>query len=124
VIRLLADENVNGHILKGLADREPGLDLVRVKDVGLLGKSDPEILEWAAKEGRVLLTHDRRTIPGFTYARVTSGAPMPGVFLVSHDMPVGQAIEEISLAAGCLSEAECQDVIKYFPMIFGKNLEI
>ena len=51
-----------------------------------------------------LLSHDRRTIPNFAYARVTSGAALPGVFLVSNEMPTGQAIEEIHVAVHCLSE--------------------
>ena len=55
---------------------------------------DPMVLEWAAARGLVLLTHDRKTIPPFAYARVAAGLPMPGVFLVSDDMPIGQAIDE------------------------------
>ena len=43
------------------------VDIVRVQDVGLAGSPDPAILAWAASEGRVLLTHDRETVPGFAY---------------------------------------------------------
>ena len=39
---------------------EPTLDIVRVQDVGLRTASDPDILAWAASEGRILLTHDRK----------------------------------------------------------------
>ena len=63
----------------------------------------------------MLLTHDRKTIPPFAYARVTAGLPMPGVFLVSDDMPVGQAIEELLIAVDCLAPEECKDIVKYFP---------
>ena len=59
--------------------------------IGLSAAADPAILERAAFEGRVLLTHDRQTIPGFAYARVDAGEPMPGVFLVSKKLPIGQA---------------------------------
>jgi hypothetical protein len=41
---------------------------------------------------------------------------MPGVFLVNNEMPAGDAIEEIRIAVHCLSEEECNDVVKYFPM--------
>jgi len=116
VIRLLADENFNWHILDGLTRRDPGLDLIHVRDVGLAATPDPMILEWAATQGRILLTHDRRTIPPFAYARIAAGQPMPGVFLVSDDMAIGHAIEEILLAVRCLSPEECQDIVKYFPM--------
>ena len=64
----------------------------------------------------VLLTHDRKTIPSFAYARVAAGLPMPGVFLVSNDMPIGQAIDELLIAVHCLSADECKNLVRYFPM--------
>jgi predicted nuclease of predicted toxin-antitoxin system len=115
-VRLLVDENFNQHVLDGLIARDPGLDLLHVREVGLASTADPAILEWAASQDRVLLTHDRQAIPAFAYSRVSAGQPMPGVFLVSDDMPVGQAIDEILLAIHCLSEGECRDVVRYFPM--------
>jgi predicted nuclease of predicted toxin-antitoxin system len=73
VIRLLVDQNFNAHIVDGLTRRDSSLDLIHIRDVGLATALDPAVLEWAALQGRVLLTHDRRTIPGFAYARVASG---------------------------------------------------
>jgi hypothetical protein len=55
MLRLVADENFNNNIVRGLLRREPDLDIVRVQDVGLSGVDDPTVLEWAAQEGRVLL---------------------------------------------------------------------
>jgi predicted nuclease of predicted toxin-antitoxin system len=81
----------------------PDLDVVRVQDVGLAETPDPNILAWAAADQRILLTHDRDTVPGFAYDRVRGGEPMPGVFLVSDRMPKGQAIDELLLAVECLS---------------------
>jgi hypothetical protein len=45
MIRFLTDEDFDNDILRGAALRLPGLDIVRVQDVGLLGKSDPMVLE-------------------------------------------------------------------------------
>jgi predicted nuclease of predicted toxin-antitoxin system len=116
VIALLVDQNFNEHIVDGLTRRDVTLDCVHVRDLGLAAASDPTILEWAATQGRVLLTHDRKTIPPFAYARVTAGLPMSGVFLVSDDLPVGQAIDELLIAIHCLSPDECRDIVRYFPM--------
>jgi hypothetical protein len=116
VIQLLVDQNFNGHIVDGLMQRDPDLDLLHVRDVDLAAASDPTILEWAAMQDRVLLTHDRRTIPPFAYARVAAGQRMPGVFLVSDDMPAGQAIDEILLAVHCFASDECENLVKYFPL--------
>jgi hypothetical protein len=56
VLRLVSDENFNADILRGLYRRRPDLDVVRVQDVGLSATPDPEVLAWAAGEGRILLT--------------------------------------------------------------------
>jgi predicted nuclease of predicted toxin-antitoxin system len=63
MLRLLADENFNGDIVRALLLRQPDLDIVRVQDVGLAGLDDPDILDWAAANDRIILTHDRATLP-------------------------------------------------------------
>ena len=69
------------------------LDIVRIQDAGLSGADDLTILDWAAREGRVLLTHDIATMAGFAYQRVSAGLYMPGVLEVSRSISVGTAIE-------------------------------
>ena len=91
-MRLLADENFNNDIVRGLMRRKTDLDIVRVQDVGLSGADDPTILEWAAKEGRILLTHDVSTITYYAYERISAGKAMPGVFEVSRELPLGVVI--------------------------------
>ena len=63
MMRLLADENFHGVVVRHVLIRCPGLDLVRVQDVGLSGATDPEVLAWAAANDRIVLTHDHRTMP-------------------------------------------------------------
>jgi predicted nuclease of predicted toxin-antitoxin system len=116
VLKLATDENFNGDILRGLRRRLPTLDIVRVQDIGLASTPDPAILAWAAIEGRILLTHDRDTLLNFAHERVRAGEPMPGVFLVSDSQPIGQAVEELSVAVQCLSAEECKDLVTYFPL--------
>ncbi len=67
MIRLLADENFNGDILRGLRRRVPTIDAPRIQDVGMRGADDAAVLEWAAGEGRLVLTHDVSTLLGFAW---------------------------------------------------------
>jgi len=62
MLSFAADENFNNDIVRGLLRRLPDLDLIKVQDAGLSGADDPAILEWAAQENRVLLTHDVTTM--------------------------------------------------------------
>jgi hypothetical protein len=116
VIAFLVDHNFNQHIVDGLTRRDPAMQLIQVRDVGLATASDQTILEWAAERALVLLTHDRNTVPLHAQARVAGGLLMPGVFLVRDDMPIGQAIDEILIAAICLLPAECENLVRYFPL--------
>jgi len=112
----LADENFDGRIVRGLARRWQGLDIVRVQHVGLVGTDDPTILGWAADAGRVLLTHDAATMSRHAYARTEAGLHMPGVLEVRRSMPIGQAVDEILPIAECLSDDELDGQVYYIPL--------
>ena len=116
MLRLAADENFDNNIVRGLLRRRPDLDILRVQDVGLSAADDPTILEWAAREGRVLLTHDVSTLTHCAYDRVRAGKPLPGVFEVSLDLPIQRAIEEILLLAQCSLDGEWESQVRYLPM--------
>lgn len=98
MLRLAVDENFNNDIIRGLLRRKPELDIVRIQDVGLSGANDSAVLEWAAREGRVLLTHDITTITRYAYERLQAAQPMPGVFEVSRAISIGRVIEDILIA--------------------------
>ena len=116
MLRLLSDENFDNHIVRGLLRRLPTIDLIRVQDVGLGQTDDREILRWAAEQGRILLTHDRRTVPAFALGRVTRGEPMPGVFAVHPRIPVAQTIDDMLLVVQCSTADDWADLITYFPL--------
>ena len=116
MLSLAADENFNNDILRGLLRRNIGLDIVRIQDVNLSGAEDPLILDWAAEEGRVLLTHDVSTITRYAYERVESNLPMPGVFEVGREISMGKVIEDILLLAECSHPNEWEGRICYIPL--------
>jgi predicted nuclease of predicted toxin-antitoxin system len=116
MLRLLADENFNGYIIRGLLYRRPDLALVRVQDVGLGEADDPTILAWAADHNRIVLTHDRATMPDFAYSRILSGLPMPGMFVVNDRMPLRQAIDEILFLDEYSEQDEWDQLVVYLPL--------
>jgi hypothetical protein len=102
--------------VRGVLRRNPEVDLVRVQDVGLTGVDDPEVLEWAAQEGRVLLSHDVATITKYAYERVEADLPMPGVFEVSQTVPTGVVIDDVLLIAAVSLEGEWEGQVLYLPL--------
>src|SRR4051812_11931244 len=116
MLKLATDENFNNSILRGLLRRRPDLDIIRVQDAGLSGADDPIVLDWAANEGRVLLTHDAATITKYAFERINAGKNMPGVFEVNRSISVGSAIEDLLLLAMCSFENEWEGQIRYLPL--------
>ncbi|PSN13733.1 hypothetical protein C7293_14660 [filamentous cyanobacterium CCT1] len=116
MLRLLADENFNNQIIRGILRRRPEIDIVRVQDVDLSETDDRIILEWAAQQGRVLLTHDVETMTRHAYERVQAGLKMPGVFEISRSVSVGLAIEEILLITEGSLEGEWEGQVQYLPL--------
>lgn len=111
-----ADENFNRDIVRGLLRRKPDLDIVRVQDAGLAGSDDLTVLEWAAVQGRVVITHDVSTLTKHAYDRVAAGRPMPGVFEVGSEASVGPVIDDLLPLAECSHEGEWEGQVRYLPM--------
>ena len=116
MLRLVADENFNNNIVRGILRRKVNVDIVRVQEVDLSGADDPTVLEWAAQQGRILLTHDVSTITKYAYERIEAGKVMPGVFEVSRTAPIGPVIEDILLLIECSLEGEWEGQIIYLPL--------
>lgn len=116
MIRLLIDEDVHGGIVNGLRRRQPALDLVRAQDVGLRQTPDPTILEWAAHQGRVVVSVDKKTLPAFAWDRVARGLPMPGVAILRNFLTIGQAVNELELIALAGNPDDLHNQVLYLPM--------
>lgn len=116
MISLAFDENFNNDALRGLRRRNPEIDVVRIRDTDLAGAADPDVLEWAAREGRVLVTHDVRTITHHAYERVRAGKAMPGVIEAAPAVPISAVIEHLLLLAECSRPGEWEGQILFLPL--------
>jgi hypothetical protein len=94
--RFQADADLNEEIVAGVIRREPAIDFQTAPEAGLHGLSDPDVLARAAGENRILVTHDRRTMPRHFADFILQDAS-PGVFVIPQQLPVRLAIEELLL---------------------------
>ncbi|MCP4423203.1 MAG: hypothetical protein GY803_01795 [Chloroflexi bacterium] len=116
MMRFLVDEDFDNRIVRGLIRRLPTLDLVRVQDTEVAQADDTAVLEWAAQENRIILTHDVSTMTFEVARRVQNGLPMPGAFFVNQSLPIGIAIEELLLVARYSFVGEYQNQIRFIPL--------
>src|SRR5580658_8313813 len=94
--RFLADADFNHKIVVGLRRREPSVDFRDARDGGVIGLPDPEVIRVASELGRILVSHDRKTMPGH-FARFRETLSSPGIILVSQELDIGAAIEDLLL---------------------------
>lgn len=116
MLRLLVDQDLDQVILRGLLLRVPKLDVITAYQAGLGDASDPDLLAWAAEQRRIVLTHDRRTMPYHAAARLVTRENVAGVIIVSRNMPVSQVIDDLEIIVSCSSVDEWENVIKYLPI--------
>ena len=115
-MRFLADENFDNDILRGVLRENSDFDVIRAQDTEVYGADDPAVLAWAAKEHRILLTHDVNTMVGYAYDRIRAGLPMPGVIEIGDQVPIGRAIAELLLIDGASDTSEWENKVTYLPL--------
>ena len=71
------------------------MDIVSVRDVDLAATPDPLVLDWAADNGRILITRDVASMTNFAKARVVAGRRMPGMLLVQERASAREILESI-----------------------------
>jgi hypothetical protein len=115
-VRYLADHNLNEQIVDGVLRREPVIEFLRVRDVGPADRSDPDLLDWAAQNGCVIVSHDVNTMPAYAYERMAKGATMAGLLMVSQFEPIGGIIENLILIASASDAEEWSGVVAFLPL--------
>ena len=118
-IRFLGDEDFRDAIIEGLRRKQPEVDILTAVEVGTLGRPDPAVLAHALEHGRIVLTHDKRTMPQHRGAFLLTLAPgqhSPGVFVVPQRMATGPAIEELLLIWEASEPGEWRDRVTYLPL--------
>src|SRR5918992_2702195 len=99
-----------------LISRLPLQDLVRAADVGLMQMPDPLILDWAAREGWIVVTHDANTMTRYAYNRIRTGVPMLGLIVLPQSLSIGTAIDELVTLIACSRDDEWEGRVLFLPL--------
>jgi hypothetical protein len=114
-MKFLADENFNNTILRGVWRRIPDASFTRVQDTKIYGADDPRVLEYAAENDYIILTHYVSTMRGYFYDRMDAGLPLPGLFLIHKQTAIGLVIEALELIILASDEADWMGKATYLP---------
>ena len=117
LIKFQADADLNQTIVTAVRSKEPGVDFASAADLELECVPDPEVLNLAASDARILVTHDRRTMPGHFEARLAAGKSSPGVLIVPQNAPLGSVVEAIILVWAASDPDDWRNQIYHLPSL-------
>jgi hypothetical protein len=115
VISLAVDEDFDLRAIHALRRRVPALDVALVRDAAG-GAPDPVVLEWAARQSRVLLTRDRKTLLAHACERIERGLYMPGVLAVQSGVSFANIVDDLELVVVCGVPEDFDGRIEFLPL--------
>ncbi len=114
-VRFQADADLNMVIVHAVVRRQPAVDFQTAVAVSLAGLGDPEVLAVAAREGRVLVTHDQTTMPDH-FAEFVATQTSPGVLVVPQHLAIATVVEDLLLIWDATEAEEWTNRICYLPL--------
>ena len=114
-VRFQADADLNEILVKATLRREPGIDFQTASAAGLAGLNDQGVLALAARSGRLLVTHDRKTMP-MHFAEFIATQSSAGVLIIPQKLPVAQVVEDLILIWAATEAAEWTNRIYALPL--------
>ena len=114
--RFLADNDLNEAIVVGVRRREPAAEFARLRDLGLATRSDPEVLDFAARESWIVVSHDVNTMREAACTRLAAGLPMHGLLLAQQRTSVSPIIECLLLIWAASEAEEWAGQVEFLPL--------
>ena len=95
--------------------RESNIDFQTANEANIRRLPDSKVLALVAQENRVLVAHDRRTMPRH-FADFILHHSCPGVFIIAQTLSVRVAIEELLLVWEASESEEWRNLIVELPL--------
>jgi hypothetical protein len=94
--RFQADADLSHTIVLAATRREPALDFQSAIVGEVIGLRDPEVLQRAADADRILVTHDRRTMPHH-FGAFIQHRRSPGMIVVPQSLAISAVLDDLFL---------------------------
>lgn len=114
-IKFQADNDLKYAIISGVRRRQAAIDFQTAEMAQLHFLSDEEVLSLAANEGRVLVSHDHRTMPSH-FAKFIATQNSPGVILIAQNLPLREAIEDLLMIWEASTAEEWINHLEFIPL--------
>jgi hypothetical protein len=114
-IRFQADADLNQIIVKATLRLEPAIDFQTAHAANLAGLDDPDVLKVAAEQDRILVSHDRKTMP-IHFGQFVLTENSSGLLIVSQKLPIAQVADDLLLIWLASEPAEWVNRMRSLPL--------
>ncbi len=116
-VRFLLDENLPPRLKLAVERLNPAIDILRVGAPGTptLGTPDPEVLCYLEFSQRMLITDNRKSMPGHLEAHWAKGGHIWGLFWIRPLTPIGQLAQELILVWETTEAEEWINILDWIP---------
>lgn len=116
-VRFLLDENLPPRLRLALQRLNSGIDVLCVGDPGApaLGTLDPDILDYSHRTGRLLVTDNRKSMPGHIEVFLAAGRHYAGVIWLRPNARWNRIIEDLHLIWDVSEASEWIDRTEWLP---------
>jgi len=78
-----------------------------------LGTIDPDLLVWAERTGRIVVSLDANTLIAHFFDHLAAGRHSPGLFIVTPGATLGQIVSFLEIATHAGDPADFADTVTY-----------
>jgi len=114
--KFLADHDLNEQIVVGVLRRAPTAEFRRVRELGFAARNDAFLLDYAAGQALIIVSHDVNTMPAAAYERVAAGRTVAGLIMVQQTFPVGPIIDQLLMIWSATDQEEWTNQVVFLPM--------
>ena len=114
-VRFQADADLNQIIVSAILRRVPALDFRTATAAGLAHLKDPEVPTLAARDGRILVTHDQTTMPRH-FDEFVRSSHSSGLIVVAQHVPIQVAVDDLILIWTATQPEDWWNRIVYLPV--------
>lgn len=117
MLHLIADVSLNHHLITACHRRNALVHFLPATKARIEGMSNLELLQVAASQDRIVISHDIHTMPRDFAAFLESGKSSPGVFLLHPQTPIAEAAAWLEVASLATEASDWDDLIVEIPFL-------
>lgn len=114
--KFLADHDLNEQIIVGTLRRASTVEFRRVRELGFAERPDAFLLNYAAEQGVLIVSHDVNTMPAAAYQRMANGRTIAGLLMVPQISPIGPVIDNLLLIWSASEAEEWENQVVFLPL--------